>query len=218
MDALLERANKEVDFWFHSMPLPGGSTKGNKSVEQLGNEIDLWQFPKDLTGKTVLDIGCADGYWTVMAKERGAKSVISIDEQMTNGLRWLINEKVFPIEFKLVDVLSPEFLTLGSFDFVIFAGVLYHTRNPLEALTRVRRATRELAIIESHLNETYGRGLPYAVFYETTECNNDPTNWWGPNLPCIEAMMRSAGFRRYEMTGLLSDHPGNRRVSFLAYP
>jgi hypothetical protein len=32
------------------------------------------------------------------------------------------------------------------------------------------------------------------IFYPGTELANDPTNWWGPNIPCVEAMLRDQGF------------------------
>jgi hypothetical protein len=32
------------------------------------------------------------------------------------------------------------------------------------------------------------------AFYEGTELDGDPTNWWGPNVPALQAMLRSVGF------------------------
>jgi predicted nicotinamide N-methyase len=40
-----------------------------------------WRIPEDFTGKTVLDIGCADGARSILAWRRGAKFVQSIDEK-----------------------------------------------------------------------------------------------------------------------------------------
>jgi len=215
---VFERA-QEVGFWFHSIPFPDGRiTTANKSMRQQQEELIRWQFPADLTGKTMLDIGCADGFYSIVGRQRGAKRVLSIDDQQTTGVRFLLENKVYPIEYRKLDLMSPEFLDLEPFDFVHFAGVLYHLQNPLEALTRVRRITREVALIEGHINETFGRGLPYAVYYEGAELNQDVTNWWGPNLPCLEAMIRTAGFSRYRLTGVVGRHAGNKRASFLAYP
>lgn len=216
---VFERAQKEVVWWFHSIPFPGGGiTPGNKSMAQQQQELIRWKFPADLTGKTMIDIGCADGFYSIVGRQRGAARVLSIDDQQTMGIQFLQENNVYPIEYRKIDVMSPEFSDLEPFDFVHFAGVFYHLQNPLEALKRVRRITREVALIEGHINETFGRGLPYAVYYEGSELNNDSTNWWGPNLPCLEAMIRTAGFSRYTLTDIYEEHAGNKRASFLAYP
>jgi len=214
---VFERAQK-LGFWFHSIPFPDGRiTAGNKSMAQQQEELIRWQFPADLTGKTMIDIGCADGFYSIVGRARGAERVLSIDDQQTMGVQFLLENKVYPIEYRKLDVMSPEFLDLQPFDFVHFAGVFYHLQNPLEAFKRVRRITRGVALIEGHINETYGRELPYAVYYEGSELNQDVTNWWGPNLPCLEAMIRTAGFSRYRLTGVVEETAGNKRASFLAY-
>ena len=160
----------------------------------MTTELTEWQFPADLTGKTVLDIGCADGAWSIAALRRGAKSVLSIDEQMTGGMRWMLEHKLFPLEYRKVSLFSNEFMQLPVFDVVIFTGVLYHVQDPLEALKRLRARTREMAIMETLIDERAGTGLPVMIYYENDELNGDPTNWWGPNTLCLEAMLRTAGF------------------------
>ena len=49
------------------------------------------------------------------------------------------------------------------FDVVLFTGVLYHVQHPLEALKRVRSKTGELAILETHVNQSLGSALPLAL-------------------------------------------------------
>jgi tRNA (mo5U34)-methyltransferase len=215
-DALFLEAGKLG--WFHSIPLPSGSyTRGHKTAEQLKNEEQLWQFPADLSNRTVLDIGCADGYWAVLALQRGAKEVVAIDEQITGGLRFLLDHNVYPIDFRQMDLFSADFLELPAFDFVIFAGVLYHARNPIEALMRLRRVTKGFALVETLLDNRFGEDATYAVYYEHGECNNDPTNWWGPSSRCIEAMLRTGGFSRIERTSFYHGQPPFDRGSYLAY-
>ncbi|HEY8346558.1 MAG TPA: DUF1698 domain-containing protein [Symbiobacteriaceae bacterium] len=179
--------------WWHSVPLGDGyTTRGTKPVP-LMQELVKWRFPADLTGKTVLDIGANDGGYSVAALLRNASRVVAIDTHMTDGMRFLLEHEVYPIDFRQMDLFSDEFLTLPPFDFVIFAGVLYHTKDPMEALRRVRLVTRGTALIETHIDERI-RHLPCMVFYEKNELNNDPTNWWGPNRKCLDAMLRTVGF------------------------
>jgi hypothetical protein len=38
------------------------------------------------------------------------------------------------------------------------------------------------------------------VFYPGDELKGDPSNWWGPNRLCVEAMLRGLGFDRIDFT------------------
>ena len=98
------------------------------------------------------------------------------------------------------------------FDLVLFMGVLYHLRHPLLALDLIRRTSSAICWSASHCSaavrlrqrsprttRSRRRSLPriggaaYAV--RRASLAGDPTNWWVPNAPCTQAMLRSAGFR-----------------------
>jgi tRNA (mo5U34)-methyltransferase len=91
--------------------------------------------------------------------------------------------------------LSPE--RLGTFDVVLFLGVLYHLPNPLLALERVASVTKHLLIVETVV-DMVGVRRPAAAFYPARELNADPTNWWGPNHAAVEGMLRGTGFGSVE--------------------
>ena len=102
----------------------------------------------------------------------------------------------------------------GQFDVVLFLGVFYHLVDPIQALQNVAALTKEVAVVESHLDlATVER--PAMVFYPGAELNNDPTNWWGPNRACMQALLRLVGFTRIEY----QPHPivGSARGIFHAY-
>ena len=84
------------------------------------------------------------------------------------------------VEDQTIDVfdLSPE--TVGTFDVVLFLGVLYHVKDPMGALEHVASVTAGQAIIETEVDLMLLR-RPAAAFYPSTEPNTDPTNWWGLN-------------------------------------
>ena len=89
--------------------------------------------------------------------------------------------------------------SVGTFDIVLFAGVLYHMRHPLLALERVSEICTDTLIVETHLDAlTLDR--PAMVFYPGGELGGDTSNWWGPNPPCVAAMLRDVGFRTVEFT------------------
>ena len=182
--------------WFHSFEvMPGLWSNGYKSREIMDFELEHWRYPQDLSGKTVLDIGCADGGFSVAALQRGARSVVAIDEQMTTGMRLFDAARPYPeIEYRQLGLFSEAFMALPKFDFIVFAGVLYHVHDMLEALKRVRSKAAGTVMLETYYEQTFGDETPYALFYEKDELHGDPTNWWAPNLACIEAMLRVAGF------------------------
>ncbi|MGI8958705.1 MAG: TIGR04290 family methyltransferase, partial [Bryobacteraceae bacterium] len=99
------------------------------------------------------------------------------------------------------------------FDVVLFMGVFYHLRHPLLALDLVRQhVAKDWFVFQSMLRgsrtvpeiaEDYPfseravfdkPGFPKMHFIEN-RYSEDPTNWWIPNRACVEAALRSAGFR-----------------------
>jgi tRNA (mo5U34)-methyltransferase len=208
----------ETSGWFHSIDLGDGHfTKGYKTPERMEAELSCWKFPADFSGKSVLDIGCADGGWSIAAMRRGARYVLSIDEQITSGMGFLLENEVFPLQFRKMDLFSQDFMDLPAFDIIIFTGVLYHVQDPLEALKRVRSKVRELVILETHINESLGRSVPYMIYYEHKELKEDPTSWWGPNIMCLEGMARTSGFHPTQIF-IETESPQNSRVAYHLRP
>jgi SAM-dependent methyltransferase len=94
----------------------------------------------DLKGKRVLDIGCRDGLFSFLAEQMGAEEVIGIDSNLSLGATELLipyfGSRVKMVEMNVVD-LTPE--TFGTFDFIVFTGILYHLRYPMWSLNVVSR-------------------------------------------------------------------------------
>jgi tRNA (mo5U34)-methyltransferase len=99
------------------------------------------------------------------------------------------------VEDREIDVLEHSPGTVGIFDLVPFLGVLYHLRDPLLALERIASVTRELLILDTHV-DLLGVRRPAMAFYPGREVASDPTNWWGPNPRAPEAMLRECSFDR----------------------
>ena len=164
--------------------------------------LDLFGFPKDFTGKTVLDIGCNSGFYSFAAKLRGARSVLGIDY-----FQHCVDQAVLIREILQIDVDfrqgDGEALPngLGPFDIVINTGVIYHLQNPMRLLSNMAGVTGEFMFVESEmLIDT--RYADYAWFIEHEYCG-DRSNWWlyGPN--CVVKMARAAGFSRAEFKGFV---------------
>jgi tRNA (mo5U34)-methyltransferase len=68
-----------IPYWCHSIDLGCGvTTPGIKTSEHLVKELAALRLP-DVRGKTVLDIGAWDGFYSFAAEERGAARVVACD-------------------------------------------------------------------------------------------------------------------------------------------
>ena len=198
--------------WFHTMDLGNGVV--TPGIDPSPSRLAKIGIPDDLSGKTVLDVGAWDGFFSFEAERRGAERVLAVDSFSWEGGGWgskagfeLAHQTLGSgVESKSVDVLelSPE--RIGTFDVVLFLGVLYHMRHPLLALERVASVTGKLLIVETHVDLIRLR-RPAAAFYPGPEMNRDPSNWWGPNPAAVEAMLHSVGFPRVEIVHLPRGFP-----------
>jgi tRNA (mo5U34)-methyltransferase len=187
--------------WFHSMDLGDGVT--TPGVDRTASKLARLRLPQDLTGKSVLDIGAWDGFFSFEAERRGASRVLAIDRWADSG--WasregfdlahsILGSKVEALKIDLYD-LTPA--RVGVFDYVLFLGVLYHLREPLPGLERLRALTRERLIVETHVDMLHCKEAA-AAFYPGVELNGDPSSWWGPNPAAVAEWLKQAGFARIE--------------------
>jgi tRNA (mo5U34)-methyltransferase len=110
--------------------------------------------------------------------------------------RELLGSKVEPV---VADLVTTDLDALGTFDVVLYLGVLYHVKDPFLALRRLREVTRELAIIETSIMALPGHeDAMLWRFMEGRELDHDPTNWWQPNAAALEGMLTAAGFSQVE--------------------
>jgi tRNA (mo5U34)-methyltransferase len=202
--------------WFHNLDLGGISTAPDHF---LGDFPSIkWRtfcnaIAPDLSGKSVLDIGCNAGFYSLEMKRRGATRVLGIDcdDSYLDQARFAAKVTELDIEFRKMSVYDVG--ALGEvFDVVLFLGVLYHLRHPLLALDLIHEhVARDLLVFQTmqrgspaagELAENYDfwdvepfarPDYPKLHFIEHRYAN-DPTNWWIPNRACAEAMLRSAGF------------------------
>jgi tRNA (mo5U34)-methyltransferase len=87
-----------------------------------------------------------------------------------------------------------------AFDVVFFLGVLYHLKNPMEALERLAYVTHEVAIIETAAVELAAHSNhAFFEFFECDELAGDHTNWWAPNMKGLVNMCKAAGFDRVDI-------------------
>ena len=191
--------------WYHSIELPDGSViEGLQSLDQQRQRLRQFPIPEDLTGKRVLDVGAWDGWFSFEMERRGAH-VLAVDSAKNTRLleaRQLLGSR---IDYQIADICRLTAKDVGTFDIVLFFGVLYHLKHPLLALENVCGMCRQMACIESFVTDADPRALPLMEFYETNELRGQVDNWVGPNLSCLLAFCRSAGFARVTFEGALGE-------------
>ena len=215
------KAAAGVPFWWHTIDLGEGvKTPGHASPKS--QDIRAKAIPEPLRGKTVLDVGCWDGFFSFWCERRGAivmpvdsfqytefvQSKYGVELKGGQGFRVAARLLGSRLKLKRCDFASVR----GTFDIVLFFGVLYHQRHPLLALEHLASLTRECAVVETHYIKAGSQ--PLLRFYPKSSLNEDPTNFWGPTLACIELMLKDVGFREVSLLQTYWDN-GNRAI-FLA--
>jgi tRNA (mo5U34)-methyltransferase len=216
----IRRRAQALGPWFHNIDLEGVATAPDHF---LGDYPAVkWKafadaIPQDLRGRTVLDIGCNGGFYSLEMKRRGADRVLGVDfdDSYLAQARFATDVAGLDIEFRRLSVYDVAALS-ERFDIVLFMGVLYHLRHPLLALDLVREhVVGDMMVFQSMQRgstevEPLEQNYPFwnAALFDRPDFPrlhfieqryaDDPTNWWVPNRACVEAMLRSAGF---EITG-----------------
>jgi tRNA (mo5U34)-methyltransferase len=214
-DRIRERV-RELGDWFHNLDLAGVQTAPDHFLGDYPR-VKWQQFahaiPDDLSGRTVLDIGCNAGFYSIEMKRRGAAHVLGIDSDPRYLAQAEFASQIagVDIEFRQMSVYQVPALET-RFDLVLFMGVLYHLRYPLLALDILREhAVGDRLVFQSMLRGSAARpslhgDYPFEavhqfddpayprMFFVEHKYAGDPTNWWIPNRACAEAMLRSAGF------------------------
>ena len=208
--------------WFHNIDLNGIET----APDHFLGDYPRAKFRRfadalpDLTGKSVLDIGCNAGFYSVEMKRRGAGHVLGIDsDERYLAQARLASEAMGYDDIEFAKLSVYDVAAIGrKFDLVIFMGVLYHLRHPLLALDLIREHVVDdmllfqtmqqgsadiIDVPEDHPFFTPGTDEPPSYFDEPgyprmhfieREFAHDWTNWWAPNAACSLAMLRSSGF------------------------
>jgi tRNA (mo5U34)-methyltransferase len=169
--------------------------------------------PKNLSGRSVLDIGCNAGFYALEMARRGAAEVVAIDSDphYLRQAKFAAGRAGVDITFHQMSVYDVS--ALGRrFDLVIFMGVFYHLRHPLLALDLLhahvvgnRLLFQSLLAGDRRIDPSaedypFGDEAPFAasgfprLHFIEHRYAGDPTNWWIPNRAGAEAMLRAAGF------------------------
>lgn len=218
--------------WFHRVDLGDGvvTKEGSVAGEADDHPLPTWAvvstaLPEDLSGLSVLDVGCNAGFYSVEAKRRGAARVLGIDAQRreVRQASFVARALGLPVEFRRMSVydLSPE--AAGVFDVTLALGLVYHLKHLVQGLERLHSVTRDLLVLETAvlLPELLPAGpFPYVTGRLTRDLHpigyvkNSPDakeavfNWFVPSVGAMASMLEDAGFGDVRCVAT----PGDRAV------
>lgn len=207
--------------WFHNININGVWTAPNHFLGDFPNvkwkEISK-AFPADLSGASVLDIGCNGGFYSIALKQRGAARVlgVDVDDRYLDQARFAADTLGLEIEFQKRSVYDVDLIP-GQFDYVLFLGVFYHLRYPLFALDKIIKKVGGRLFFQSMIrgsleertwkeNYEFWDMKPFqdpdfpCMYFIENRYANDYTNWWIPNRGAVEGMLHSSGLE-------IIDHP-----------
>ncbi len=201
----LEREVCARRLWYHDIELPSGlrtrfpeDYKLNPVLRRVDEGNEQLQarltdhIPPDLTGLTVLDLGCADGLYTFWAARRGAEGVVSVERNRYNFERAAWLQRVLMLDNVELRWGSVESHCAGeSFDLVFCVGLVYHLVDPLGVLHQIRTRCKRTLIFSSAVDLPDGKGEPMSRLdrYVT-----GAHGVWSFNVPMLRQLLTTAGF------------------------
>jgi tRNA (mo5U34)-methyltransferase len=224
---------ERLEPWFHKIELGMGlSTKATSSSgEPADHPLGTWNIvqefiPQDLSGCTVLDVGCNAGFYSIEAKRRGAKRVFAVDavSHHIHQLHFVTKVLGLDIESSRLSLYELKMSELGQFDLTLALGLIYHCKHIMYGLEKLYEMTKDTLILESAIlpsaeappiskiyQKDFGRSIfPIAYVQNGVYSNESANNWFLPSAQCLQAMLTDVGFDTVEIGSIFNE--GKRAV------
>ena len=237
--------------WFHCIDLGGGIM--TKTASAIGEPVEhprpTWEkvqacLPADVAGKSVLDVGCNAGFYTVELKRRGAGRVLGVDAQrnLVRQAQFVREVLELEIEYRRTSVYDLHPRDIGQFDVTLALGLIYHCKHLVLALERLFAVTRELLVLETAIypperlpgSFRHSAGGKLALLHPLAYVENPGDskeaiyNWFLPGVESLQALLRNVGFDEVELFPATQDdraifacrkrqpYPDSMSISYLA--
>jgi tRNA (mo5U34)-methyltransferase len=180
-----------------------------------------------LQGRSVLEIGCNAGFWSIQARRAGARSVLGLDFgprniEQASFIRDVIG--LDALEYRVMNAYEVSKEALGEFDVTFFLGLLYHVDKPIEALERLYAVTREVAVIDTTVARSdVPDGVPMLRLQDDFVHDQNASNRIAlvPSKAAVPLLLKHVGFRevfwvRNASRDLPLDYLTEARMTFIA--
>jgi tRNA (mo5U34)-methyltransferase len=206
-DSLLQlRPWRKGPFNIHGVDLDA-EWRSDLKWHRLANEIE------SLDGRRVLDVGCGNGYYAFRMIGAGARSVIGIDPMLLFVFQFLALNHFFAVPdiqvlpLRLNELPGPDRL----FDTTFSMGVLYHQREPLEHLSRLRETLRPGG--ELVLETLIYPGDDLFVHQPEERYARMRNVWHLPTAAALAEWLRESGFRDVRLVDVTTTTTDEQRTT-----
>lgn len=195
-------------FRYHRVPLPHGLATPGQDRSSTAEIV----FERSVEGRSVLDIGCALGYFCFEAEKHGASRVVGAELKdgrfrSANLLKGVLESRV---EFVQKNLLAEE--PTENFDVVLALNLIHHLPEPITSLQRLTALASERLILE------------FPTFADPKFRRSTGMRMWRlyDRRPLIGVSSKKIDqtfvFSRSAIRRILRDHCGVRDVTFVDSP
>jgi tRNA (mo5U34)-methyltransferase len=188
--------------WHHSFEIvPGVTSKGTYNPNGLWKRLNLG---REIAGTRVLDLGARDGFFSFQCEALGA-NVVAMDYVAKEGTGFAVASELrrSSVEFIHGNIYDLRASPVGTFDYVLMLGLIYHLPDPYLALEIVRSLVKpggtvlvestcidEVVLLNSGTVNTRSMNeLPMMIFVA-----RNSTSFWDLNSKCLTQLLEHTGF------------------------
>lgn len=185
--------------------------------DHQGLSIRKWEamkMPSDLKGKSVIDIGCSEGFFSQECAKSGAAPVLGVDTSLGRLIYASSAARKAGLNIRYRMGVFPDLGVRGTFDYVLCLSVLHHflAKKDVWKVLRLEEFASELAILRKQLKRlralTADKGtcileMPYEY--------DDPTEERkAVNFEILNKELKAAGFASSRCLGTWDYNPKHR--------
>ena len=145
-----------LPFTAHRIALAPGietTVAGVPPVDDIRTQLVVDACGGSLDGRTVVDLGCLEGGFTLAFAQGGAASALGIEARELSVQRCELAKTLLGVEnaeFVIADI-KDELGRHDPFDVVFATGILYHVADPAGFLRTMRSACGHVALVDTHI-------------------------------------------------------------------
>jgi 2-polyprenyl-3-methyl-5-hydroxy-6-metoxy-1,4-benzoquinol methylase len=230
-----ERILRQVKYWHYPFKLPWETTNPDKPGHDT-RHLARWRyfFPPllkecggSLAGKSILDLGCCQGFWSFESARHGAQYCLGLDSSPT----FIREAQALNIIYEFPQVKfatgnleeSQIWEDLDSFHVTLTLGLIYHLAAPFFVLRKAMQATSEIMLIDTDINPSDDPILqivPRDPAEPTTRESIHTGIRTVPSKSALRILLEEGGFSDVQFLQPHDDTPWeyhhNRRIGVLA--